>query len=151
MGELGMEVCKAELAEPHRHKEKVRKIFWQLLEYCSGITEEDIERRCPKNLDQFVAPAEAELHDNFVDMLFFKELRKLMYTCGIVDFSWKDLHVPTSKHLRCQLSAAINMAKFREEQLKIYAERTSGSAVDDARRAACRERATSRTAKYHID
>ena len=30
--ELGMEVCKAELAEPHRHKEKIRKIFWQLLE-----------------------------------------------------------------------------------------------------------------------
>lgn len=120
--ELGIEVCKSELAEPQRYREKIRKIFWQLLEHCTGLTEEDIEKRIPKNLDPFVAPEEAELHENFVDVLFFKEMRKLMYTCGIVDFSLKDIHVPTSKRLRCQLSATINMAKFREEQLKIYAE-----------------------------
>jgi len=122
LDELGIEVCKTELAEPQRHREKVRKIFWQLLEHCCGITEEDIEKRCPKNLDPYVAPEEAELHENFVDILFFKEMRKMMETCGIIDFSLKDIHVPTSKRLRCQLSAAINMAKFREEQLKIYAE-----------------------------
>mmetsp|Transcript_51113 Transcript_51113/g.105136 ORF Transcript_51113/g.105136 Transcript_51113/m.105136 type:complete len:462 (+) Transcript_51113:70-1455(+) len=122
LDELGIEVCKTELAEPQRHREKIRKIFWQLLEHCCGVTEEDIEKRCPTNLDRFVAPEETELHENFVDMLFFKEMRKMMNTCGIVDFSWKDIHVPTSKRLRCQLSAAINMAKFREEQLKIYAE-----------------------------
>jgi len=122
LDELGIEVCKTELAEPQRHREKVRKIFWQLLEHCCGITEDDIEKRCPTNIDQYVAPAEVELHDNFVDMLFFKEMCKMMETCGIVDFSWKDIHVPTLKRLRCQLSAAINMAKFREEQLKIYAE-----------------------------
>lgn len=38
------------------------------------------------------------------------------------DFGWKDLHAPTAKRFRCQLSAAINMAKFREDQLKLYAE-----------------------------
>ena len=122
LDELGIEVCKTELAEPQRHREKVRKIFWQLLEHCSGVTEDDIEKRCPEELDRFVSPEEAELHENFVDVLFFQEMRKLMKTCGIVDFSWKDLYVPTSKRLRCQLSATINMAKFREEQLKIYAE-----------------------------
>ena len=120
--ELGIEVCKSELAEPHRHKEKVRKIFWQLLDHCCGITEEDLEKRCPKNMDEFVPPAEAVLHENIIDMLFYREMRKFMDACGIVDFSWKDLHVPTSKRLRCQLSATINMAKFREEQLKVYAE-----------------------------
>lgn len=122
LDELGIEVSKTELQEPQRYREKIRKIFWQLLEHCSGITEEDIEKRYPTNLDRFVAPEEAELHQNFADMLFFKEMRKLMNTCGVVDFSWKDIHVPTSKRLRCQLSATINMAKFREEQLKIYAE-----------------------------
>mmetsp|Transcript_6279 Transcript_6279/g.15261 ORF Transcript_6279/g.15261 Transcript_6279/m.15261 type:complete len:462 (-) Transcript_6279:196-1581(-) len=122
LDELGIEVSKSELAEPHRHREKVRKIFWQLLEHCSGVTEDDIEKRCPTNLERFVAPEETELHENFLDVLFFQELRKLMKTCGIVDFSWKDIHAPTSKRLRCQLSATINMAKFREEQLKIYAE-----------------------------
>ena len=122
LDELGIEVCKTELAEPQRHREKVRKIFWQLLEHCAGVTEEEIEKRAPSNIDRFVSKEEAELHENFVDVLFFQELRKLMKTCGVVDFSWKDLLVPTSKRLRCQLSATINMAKFREEQLKIYAE-----------------------------
>ena len=43
LDELGIDVCKAELTEPQRHREKIRKIFWQLLEHCTGITEEDIE------------------------------------------------------------------------------------------------------------
>ena len=45
-----------------------------------------------------------------------------MKTCGIHDFGWKDLHFPNTKRFRSQLSAAINMAKFREDQLKLYAE-----------------------------
>jgi hypothetical protein len=45
-----------------------------------------------------------------------------MKTCGLYDFGWKDLHAPTAKRFRCQLSAAINMAKFREDQLKLYTE-----------------------------
>jgi len=122
LDELGIEVSKSELAEPHRYREKIRKIFWQLLEHCSGVTEDDIEKKCPTNLERFVSKEETELHENFVDVLFFQAMRKLMKTCGILDFSWKDIHVPASKRLRCQLSATINMAKFREEQLKIYAE-----------------------------
>ena len=122
LDELGIDVCKAELAEPHHHKEKIRQVFWQLLEHCAGVTEADLEIRCPNNLDPFVSAEEAQLHENFIDMLFFKEMRKLMKTCGVVDFSWRDIHVPNPKRLRCQLSATINMAKFREEQLKIYAE-----------------------------
>lgn len=45
-----------------------------------------------------------------------------METCGFYDFGWKDLICPTPKRFRDQLSAAINMFKFREDQLKIYAE-----------------------------
>lgn len=55
-------------------------------------------------------------------MKFYKSLRKCMKACGIHDFGWKDLHYPTAKRFRSQLSAAINMAKFREDQLKLYAE-----------------------------
>jgi chromosome segregation ATPase len=122
MSELGLDLSKAELSEPHRHKDKVRKIFWHLLELCCGIKEEDLQQLGPTNLDQLVPPNEQELHDDFVEMLFFKEMRQYMKTCGILDFSWKDLHYPTAKRFRCQLSAAINMAKFREDQLKIYLE-----------------------------
>jgi Nuf2 family len=38
------------------------------------------------------------------------------------NFSLRDLHAPDAKRLRHQLSAVINFAKFREEQLKFYAE-----------------------------
>ncbi|KAL3914608.1 MAG: hypothetical protein SGARI_000033 [Bacillariaceae sp.] len=95
--EMGVEIefTKQELTEPQRHKDKVRKVFWHVLDYCCGIREEHIQK---------------------------KEMRKLMKTCGVVDFSWKDLHYPTAKRLRCQLSALINFAKFREEQLPIFNE-----------------------------
>jgi kinetochore protein Nuf2 len=122
MSELDIELSKTELTEPQRHKEKLRLVFWQLLLVCCGITEEQLQKQSPKNLDGIVPPNEQELHEEFVDILFFKEMRKLMKTCGIVDFSWKDLHYPTAKRLRWQLSAIINMAKFREDQLKVYHE-----------------------------
>jgi kinetochore protein Nuf2 len=120
MAEVGIEVTKTELTEPQRHKDKVRKIFWFLLDYCCGVTEEKFQGKAPKGLSEIVPDNERELHDDFVDILFFKEMRQFMKTCGINDFSWKDLHFPTAKRLRCQLSAIINMAKFREEQLDLY-------------------------------
>lgn len=119
MQELGIEMSKAELTEPQRHKEKVRKVFWQLLDICCGITEDDLIKQAPST-DHLQYP---DVHDdNFTDMLFFRDLRTCFATCGVHDFSWKDLHAPNAKRFRCQLSAIINMAKFREEQLKVYAE-----------------------------
>ena len=47
---------------------------------------------------------------------------KFMKVCGLHDFGWKDLHAPTSKRFRRQLSGAINFARFREERLPIYDE-----------------------------
>lgn len=122
--EMGVEIefTKQELTEPQRHKDKVRKVFWHVLDYCCGIREEHIQKKVPTNLEGIVPENELELHEDFLDVLFFKEMRKLMKTCGVVDFSWKDLHYPTAKRLRCQLSALINFAKFREEQLPIFNE-----------------------------
>jgi hypothetical protein len=64
----------------------------------------------------------ASLHQDFGEVKFFRSLRECMITTGLPDFSWRDLHAPTAKRLRFQLSAVINLAKFREEQLKVYAE-----------------------------
>ena len=64
----------------------------------------------------------SSLHQDFGAVKFFRALRDCMMTTGLPDFSWRDLHVPTAKRLRYQLSAVINLAKFREEQLKVYAE-----------------------------
>ena len=119
MEELGIDfLTKAELTEPQRHKEKLRKAFWKLLDICCGITEEDLQKQSPK-LDGLKY---GDLHDEVTDVLFFQELRKCLTTCCVYDFSWKDLRNPTAKRLRVQLSAIINMAKFREEQLKVYSE-----------------------------
>jgi kinetochore protein Nuf2 len=119
MKELGIEIQKVELTEPQRHKEKLRKVFWQLLDICCGLTEDDLQKLAPKVHDTVRFP---QIHDNFLDLLFFQKLKECLKTCGFHDFSWKDLHVPTAKRFRVQLSAIINMAKFREEQLKVYAE-----------------------------
>ena len=117
--ELGVDfLTKAELTEPQRHKEKIRKAFWKLLDICCGIDEEGLAKQSP-NLDGMKY---SDLHDEVTDVLFFQELRKCLATCCVYDFSWKDLHNPTSKRLRVQLSAILNMAKFREEQLKVFSE-----------------------------
>jgi Nuf2 family len=66
-----------------------------------------------------------ELHppESFMEMQFFLALRQLMERCMYSEFSWRDLHVPTSSRLRIQLSALINLVKYLEgEQLKIFNE-----------------------------
>eukprot|EP00934_Nitzschia_sp_Nitz4_P003114 Nitzschia sp. Nitz4//scaffold125_size66327//42069//43472//NITZ4_006134-RA/size66327-processed-gene-0.31-mRNA-1//-1//CDS//3329534622//3104//frame0 len=124
--ELEIELSKAELTEPHRHKEHIRKVFWQLLDICFGITEEDLAKRIPSVQDESVQTLSPfpDLHDAspLLDVLFFRELSRCMRVVGVYDFSWKDLHNPTAKRFRCQMSAIINMAKFREEQLRKYYE-----------------------------
>ena len=122
MSELGIELSKAEMMEPHRHKEKLRKVFYHLLELCCGITEKQLKEAGTKHKGGDSTTSYPELHEDMTDMVFFRELRKAMYTCGVDDFSWRDLHNPMTKRFRCQLSAFINMAKFREEQLRVYAE-----------------------------
>ena len=60
------------------------------------------------------------LHQEPGDLILFLSLRDLFDTCCYTQFSWKDLYHPNPKRLRCQLSAVLNLAKFREEQLKVY-------------------------------
>jgi kinetochore protein Nuf2 len=63
-----------------------------------------------------------ELHQEFNELQFYTCLRDLMTMAGYASFSWRDIHCPTPKRLRYQLSAIINLAKYREEQLRVYAE-----------------------------
>lgn len=121
--ELEVELTKAELTEPQRHKDRIRKVFWHLLEICFGITEDDLAKRLPSREQIAEISDYPELHEeHLIDVLFYRELSKCMRVVGIYDFSWKDLHQPTAKRFRCQMSAILNMAKFREEQLRKYYE-----------------------------
>jgi hypothetical protein len=48
MSELNIELTKAELVEPARHRDRVKKVFLQLLDICCGITEEELTKVSPK-------------------------------------------------------------------------------------------------------
>ena len=123
MSELNIELTKAELAEPARHKDRVRKVFLLLLDTCCGITEEDLNKLSPKMSETLQEVSKfPQLHTDFESVRLFLHVKKCMRICGVYDFGLKDFFIPTPKRFRIQLSAAINLAKFREDQLKLYAE-----------------------------
>jgi len=123
MSELGVELTKAELVEPNRHRDRVKKVFVAMLDICCGLQEDDFGKGSTEMQETLISISKhPETHEDFSDVRLFLELRKFMEVCGYYDFGWKDLYSPTAKRFRSQLSAAINMAKFREDQLKLYAE-----------------------------
>jgi kinetochore protein Nuf2 len=119
MSELGIELTKQDVQEPQHSKEKLRTVYLQLLEIGMGKTQEDLQ--VPPTGDNLTYP---ELHTDVSEFRLFRYLRELFQTCGYDDFSMRDLHcvAVTPKRLREQLSAFINLAKFREEQLQVYYE-----------------------------
>ena len=54
------------------------------------------------------------LHADFGDIFLFRQLRTLFIKAGYLSFSLSDLHAPTKKRLRVQLSALFNLGKFCE-------------------------------------
>ena len=93
------------------------------LEVCAGKTDEDLQVNSTGLEKAATALPFPELHaqENFNELAFFEALRNLFVVCGYHEFSWRDLYAPEPKRLRHQLSAILNLAKFREEQLKLYA------------------------------
>jgi kinetochore protein Nuf2 len=133
MSELNIELTKAELVEPARHKDRVRNVFLQLLDTCCGITEDELTRLSPKMKDALQDVSKfPQLHQDFESVRLFLQVKKCMEICGFYDFGLKDFFMPTAKRFRIQLSAAINMAKFREDQLKLYAELNEPVSSDES-------------------
>jgi hypothetical protein len=88
---------------------------------CAGKRDEDFIPT-PTMLSVSASKPYPELHQEFNELQFYTCVRDLMTMAGYASFSWRDLHCPTPKRLRYQLSAIINLAKYREEQLRVYAE-----------------------------
>jgi len=64
-----------------------------------------------------------ELHEeSFSELKFLKAAMKLMKICGVHDFGWRDLHAPSGKRFKRQLSGAINLMKFLEDRRQLYEE-----------------------------
>lgn len=126
MTELGIELTADVLNEPHRHKDRVRAVFVNLIAIGLGMSEEDLCTHSEASLERRNALPHPELHDDSLSELkFLKSSMKFMRVCGLRDFGWKDLHAPTSKRFRRQLSGAINFARFREERMIMYDELTT--------------------------
>jgi len=125
MSELGVPLTADELAEPVRHKDRVREVFLMLIEFGLGVTEEELRHPSAAAKAKRAALPHPELHvESVSELKFLQQCRRFMSICGLRDFGWKDLGAPTSKRFRRQLSGAINFARFREERMPIYEELT---------------------------
>uniref|UniRef100_A0A7S0CD28 Kinetochore protein Nuf2 N-terminal domain-containing protein n=1 Tax=Proboscia inermis TaxID=420281 RepID=A0A7S0CD28_9STRA len=121
MSDLGISICENELLEPHRHKDAIRHVFLGLIESGMGLTKQHLATPnddAKKFIESLPFP---DLHvDSAGELKFIKCSMKLMKSCGIHDFGIKDLHAPTAKRLRRQLSAAINLMRYKEDKINVY-------------------------------
>jgi len=110
------------LTEPHRYRDRVKSVFTSLLQIALSLDESSLFTCSQTASDARDTLPYPELHEeSFVDLRFLRACMKLMRVCGLYNnFGWNDLHAPSSKRLRRQLSAAINFIKFREDRLQVY-------------------------------
>mmetsp|Transcript_13094 Transcript_13094/g.36237 ORF Transcript_13094/g.36237 Transcript_13094/m.36237 type:complete len:463 (+) Transcript_13094:2-1390(+) len=119
MEELNIALTEEELKEPSRNRDRLKQMWIDVLLCLTGQTEESLEIS--------IVPEESSEEDTILfgdtgDLFLFRALSRLMVIAGYNHFSMRDLYAPNNKRLRHQLSAILNMAKYREEQLKFYSE-----------------------------
>lgn len=112
--ELEIQIDEEQLVECERHRDTIRAATERLAELCLGSTRDEISR--------FSACSDyPELHEDAVlEVGLFRRSVELMRVCGVGDYGLRDWFWPSSRRVRRQMSAVINFAKFREEQLAEY-------------------------------
>ena len=117
---MSISLSEAELRQPNFHI--LRSVFTNAAEFLMGVTSEEINQPKFSGSDELSFPS---LHEESVPRLqIFRIASKLLDACGCYDFSFNDLFKPTCNKLRMYLSAIINFAKFREDQLDTCMEQT---------------------------
>jgi len=123
MSELKVKLTEAELSEPDKHKESIRRVYEQLVDLCLNISREEMNQPAFSGLSVLSYP---QLHEDSIPQItFLRACTKMMKICGVSDFSARDLSHPESKRVRKHLSAVINFARFRDERLSLYSELTT--------------------------
>jgi kinetochore protein Nuf2 len=119
MGDLRIPLSEAELTKPTTSI--VQRIFESFADIFMGISKEQLGQQ---PTFQVVETLEhPDLHLDSINMVaFYRLMLRLMIEVGIEDFSLRDLIKPEAPRLRLILSAVINFAKFREEQLAVFEE-----------------------------
>eukprot|EP00588_Corethron_pennatum_P010731 CAMPEP_0194280680 /NCGR_PEP_ID=MMETSP0169-20130528/18334_1 /TAXON_ID=218684 /ORGANISM="Corethron pennatum, Strain L29A3" /LENGTH=409 /DNA_ID=CAMNT_0039025491 /DNA_START=224 /DNA_END=1450 /DNA_ORIENTATION=+ len=107
-----------ELLEPERHRDAIKELFVRLVEYCLGISKGELSQPIFNGLQGLAYP---ELYDDtFFQLSLVRESTRLMTICGELDFGHLDFVAPSAERLQQQLSAVINLAKYRVESLEFY-------------------------------
>ncbi|CAL5219036.1 g795 [Coccomyxa viridis] len=108
----------ATLAKPT--PELVRPVYETAITTLMGITREEQQQPVFMAIDALDFP---ELHDESIPhMAFLKNCTRLLAAAGVRDFNMQDMSKPESGRLRRNMSALVNLAKFREEKLIDYVE-----------------------------
>jgi len=93
----------------------MRDLYERCLSMLTGIRREEITCRSLAATQCLSDPSLYE--DTIPEIQFFRELRNLMETVGITDFSRRDIDKPVKERTVRILSAVINFAKFRLDKM----------------------------------
>lgn len=102
MHAFGLPLKDDELLNPENHRDSCKNLLEILAEQCTGITREEMNQPTFEGLNVLEYP---EMHEHSVPFLHsFRAMQSTMETCGIHDFSIRDLMTPSHKRYRRQLS-----------------------------------------------
>lgn len=130
--DIGIHFTVADLQKPNpAHVQQIFEWFAELLLNATRETVEPAMRAAAEHVcGDFsdVIPADTR---NL--MGFFVSLRRLLYECGITDFTFNDLYKPTYERLGKIFSYLINFVRFRESQTTVIDEHYNKSESTKAR------------------
>lgn len=118
ISDIGIPFTVADLRKPNPMQ--VQQIFEWFAELLLNATRETV--------DPAMRAAAEDVAGDFADVIppdtrnlmgFYVSLRKLLFECGITDFSFNDLYKPTYERLVKIFSYIINFVRFRESQTSV--------------------------------
>lgn len=121
--ELGIDVAVEELKTSKPDPATVNAIYVALIERSTGTTQEELSQ---PNAHALASLSNYELHEESMPVIMLlRKLSELLETCGVSPMGLlRDISNPRPKGLQRNLSAIINFAKFREERVVVYTDRT---------------------------
>lgn len=139
MADLRVPLAEQDLQKPT--SQTVQRVFEAFVEIFMGVPPSN-NNNTNSTEGALQALEYPEIHMDAVQLLsFYKRVSRLMWEVGIEDFGLRDMVKPEAPRLRLLLSAIINFAKFREEQLGVWEElmRRGEEAEQELQRLAGRE------------
>ncbi|CCE26990.1 kinetochore-associated Ndc80 complex subunit nuf2 [Claviceps purpurea] len=121
ISDIGIPMTVADVQKPN--PAQIQQIFEWFAEVFVNSTRETVEPA--------MRAAAEDVCGDFSDVIppdtrnlmgFFVSLRRLLYECGIVDFSFNDLYKPTHSRMNKILSYLINFVRFRQSHTTVIDE-----------------------------